>query len=153
MKSLFGGGHRNIKHIFLDTPRYSPAYSYPHSPSHSFPSPPVKVENYHVQSLKQPEFSGYRYEKPSIPFIEKPSYGPTQELEAASPPCEHGNQPIVYQDEYIGPAPLINDAWASGSSNVKRHVTENGRSFRVESGFRPPLIPSTPIDENGKPLN
>lgn len=161
LKSIFGKGERNIKHIFLDAPRYSPSYSYP---SPKFPSPPLKVENYHVQQFKKPEFSGYQYEKPSIPFEEKPAfqssieksnYGPAIVHPNEAPPCAYDHKPFVYEDEYIGPAPLIQDIWASGSQpgsvQVKRHA-ENGRNLRIESGFLPPLVPSQPIDENGKPL-
>ncbi|XP_062562262.1 titin-like isoform X2 [Armigeres subalbatus] len=62
--------------------------------------------------------------------------------------------PGVYKDDYVGPTPLLEDHWAVKSDVKFRRSPTYGKSLRIEyGGFKPPLVPSLEIDENGVPLN
>ncbi|XP_001659466.2 titin isoform X1 [Aedes aegypti] len=62
--------------------------------------------------------------------------------------------PGVYKDDYVGPTPLLEDHWAVKSDVKFRRSPAYGKSLRIEyGGFKPPLVPSLEIDENGVPLN
>lgn len=175
LKSLFGHGEREVKHLFLDPQpgkHFSPThylYAAPQQQSQVF-----RYENYHAHPpAEQQKFDGYHYEKPAVNlqhlFSEKSNPFPGKlfpfclfqhKLTPLSfhtdhdEPCVHIN-PIIHRDDYVGPTPLTEDIWATGTHDgitVKRHI-ENGRSLRIESGgFLPPLEPSLPIDEHGNPL-
>lgn len=62
----------------------------------------------------------------------------------------------IYKDEYYGPAPLTTDFWnlqGGFNSGVKyRRHSDYGKNLRIEYGFKPPMVPSTEIDENGIPI-
>ncbi|XP_029708109.1 titin-like isoform X1 [Aedes albopictus] len=77
------------------------------------------------------------------------------------PPPQHHFQtssaqllPGVYKDDYVGPTPLLEDHWAVKSDVKFRRSPAYGKSLRIEyGGFKPPLVPSLEIDENGVPLH
>ncbi|XP_058835494.1 titin-like [Topomyia yanbarensis] len=59
----------------------------------------------------------------------------------------------IYRDDYVGPTPLLEDHWAVKSDVKFRRSPSYGKSLRIEyGGFKPPLVPSVEIDENGNPL-
>ncbi|XP_055625627.1 uncharacterized protein LOC129768184 isoform X2 [Toxorhynchites rutilus septentrionalis] len=69
-------------------------------------------------------------------------------------PPSFQHQLQVYKDDYVGPTPLLEDHWAVKSDVKFRRSPTYGKGLRIEyGGFKPPLVPSLEIDENGVPLS
>lgn len=116
--------YRNRNHISVEQPKYSrPASS-------------------------QTSDSGYTYNKPSVSFNT-----PSHESKQASQ--QHSSY-----SQYLGPVPLKSstDSWNYGGLHHNENSLKFRRSertlqgFRLEYGFKPPLIPSLEIDLNGHPV-
>ncbi|XP_077283661.1 uncharacterized protein LOC143909523 [Arctopsyche grandis] len=72
----------------------------------------------------------------------------------------NGAESIKNYSTYLGPVPIQNNLniWGqndntNGNSLKYRRSDRNSRGYRMEYGFKPPLIPSIEIDMNGQPIN
>ncbi|XP_058463496.1 uncharacterized protein LOC131437874 isoform X2 [Malaya genurostris] len=166
LHKFFGGKKKHfIEHIFIKPPHH--------------PKPQLietKHLHYHNQYPKNDLHFGASIQAPTYvdvaqfnvlphhyPEKQKNIYGTTFLGDAFNgkytyqTPLYHQQQPIgqqIYKDDYVGPTPLLEDHWAVKSDGKFRRSTVYGKSLRIEyGGFKPPLVPSVEIDENGNPLH
>lgn len=113
--------------------------------------------NNHI-SVEQPKYSrpaalqsdsGYAYKKPTVSFNT-----PTHDS------FKQASQQHSSYSQYLGPVPLKSstDSWNYGGLHHNENSLKFRRSertlqgYRLEYGFKPPLIPSLEIDLNGHPV-
>ncbi|XP_053687461.1 uncharacterized protein LOC128736965 [Sabethes cyaneus] len=118
-----------------------------------YPGDPINGNSYHQH------YSG-QYHQPFNQFVGKLTYPVPyhhhhhQQQQQTLQPVAQALGPQIYRDDYVGPTPLLEDHWAVKSDVKFRRNAAYGKSLRIEyGGFKPPLVPSVEIDENGVPLN
>ncbi|XP_055535684.1 uncharacterized protein LOC129724639 isoform X2 [Wyeomyia smithii] len=168
LHKFFGGKKKHFtEHVFIKGPPHpKPLYyhsQYPKNDLHFGAS---------IQAPSYVDFSQYNVLPHHYPEKPKPLYGISYhgdpyngKLSYPVPYAHHQPQqvlqpvaqalgPQIYRDDYVGPTPLLEDHWAVKSDVKFRRNAAYGKSLRIEyGGFKPPLVPSVEIDENGVPLN
>ncbi|XP_039449726.1 uncharacterized protein LOC120428721 isoform X1 [Culex pipiens pallens] len=134
-----------LPHHYADKPA-KPVYNLPPYGDVIFGKPSYATHFNHFAQYPQPLIDHSH-------FVGKFTYQPQHQLQPQI--FQHQHQPQqIFRDDYVGPTPLLEDHWAVKSDVKFRRSPAYGKSLRIEyGGFKPPLVPSLEIDENGVPLH